>query len=205
MWFQTCWSVKVKVLVAQLCLTLFHPMDCSMPGSSVHGISQAEILEWVAIPFSRGSSQPRDGIWVSWIVGRFFTIWATREAQSARKWKAIIFNDKNEVLTKLQDSLFLSRGQVKHDFISQQDNPNYTPERKHWISHQVTDHRLLFSKVIGSLLFKHFYSAMISENRLCAGFLITGNRKVNKTDKVLVLTELISHEGRQTESEQASI
>ena len=115
-WFQTCWSVKVKVLVAQLCLTLFHPMDCSMPGSSVHGISQAEILEWVAIPFSRGSSQPRDGIWVSWIVGRFFTIWATREAQSARKWKAIIFNDKNEVLTKLQDSLFLSLGASKAQF-----------------------------------------------------------------------------------------
>ena len=45
---------------AQLCLTLFDPMDCSPPGSSVHGTLQAKILEWVAIPFSRGSSQPRD-------------------------------------------------------------------------------------------------------------------------------------------------
>ena len=53
------WS-KVKVLVAQLCLTLCDPMDCSPPGSSVHGILQARILEWVAISFSRGSSQPRD-------------------------------------------------------------------------------------------------------------------------------------------------
>ena len=53
-------SVKVKVLVAQLCLTLFcNPTDCSPPASSVQGILQARILEWVAIPFSMGSSQPR--------------------------------------------------------------------------------------------------------------------------------------------------
>ena len=45
----------VKVLVTQSCLTLCDPMDCSLPGSSVHGILQARILEWVAIPFSRGS------------------------------------------------------------------------------------------------------------------------------------------------------
>ena len=56
-------------------------MDCSQPGSSVHGIFQARILEWVAIPFSRGSSQPRNQTWVSHISGRFFTVWATREAQ----------------------------------------------------------------------------------------------------------------------------
>ena len=49
-----------QVLVAQLCLTLCDPMDGSPPGSSVHGILQARILKWVAIPFSRGSSQPRD-------------------------------------------------------------------------------------------------------------------------------------------------
>ena len=48
--------VVVKVLVAQLCPTLCNPMDCSLPGSSVHGILQARILGWVAIPFSRGSS-----------------------------------------------------------------------------------------------------------------------------------------------------
>ena len=55
-------------------------MDCSPPGSSVHGILQAGILELVAISFSRESSQPRDWTWVSYIAGRFFTIWATREA-----------------------------------------------------------------------------------------------------------------------------
>ena len=48
---------EMKVLVAQLCPTLCNPMDCSLLGSSVYGISQARILEWVAIPFSRGSSQ----------------------------------------------------------------------------------------------------------------------------------------------------
>ena len=52
--------MKAKVLVTQLCPTLCDPMDCSPPGSSVHGIFQARILEQVAIPFSRGSSQPRD-------------------------------------------------------------------------------------------------------------------------------------------------
>ena len=55
-------------------------MDSSPPGSSVHGILQAGILEWVAIPFSRESSQPRNRTWVSCIAGKFFTVWATREA-----------------------------------------------------------------------------------------------------------------------------
>ena len=58
---------------AQLYLTLWDPMDCSLPGSSVHRILQARILEWVAILFSRGSSQPRDQTQVSHIAGRFFT------------------------------------------------------------------------------------------------------------------------------------
>ena len=55
-------------------------MDCSPPGSSVHGILQARTLEWVAIPFSKGSSQPRDWTQISHIAGRLFTDWATREA-----------------------------------------------------------------------------------------------------------------------------
>ena len=59
--------------VAQSCPTLCDPIDCSLPGSSIHGIFQARILEWVAISFSRRSSQPRDWTWVSHIVGRCFT------------------------------------------------------------------------------------------------------------------------------------
>ena len=69
------------VLVAQSCLTLCHPMDCSPPGSSVHGILQARILEWVAISFSRETSQPRNWTQVSRIAGKYFTDWAIWEAQ----------------------------------------------------------------------------------------------------------------------------
>ena len=68
------------MVVAQPCPTLCDPKDCSLPGSSVHGILRARILGWVAIPFSRGSSQPRDQTWVSCIADRCFIIWATREA-----------------------------------------------------------------------------------------------------------------------------
>ena len=57
----------------QSCPTLCDPMDCSPPGSSVHGTSQARILEWVVISFSRGSSQPRDQTLVYRTAGRFFT------------------------------------------------------------------------------------------------------------------------------------
>ena len=71
-----CQSEASKwVKVAQSCLTLCYPMDYT-----VHGILQARILEWVAVPFSRGSSQPRDQTQVSHIADRFFNIWAIREA-----------------------------------------------------------------------------------------------------------------------------
>ena len=65
-WSEVKWSE-----VAQSCPTLCDPMDCSLPGSSVHGIFQARILEWVAISFSRGTSWPRDRTRVSCIVGRY--------------------------------------------------------------------------------------------------------------------------------------
>ena len=73
------------VFVAQLCLTLCDPIDHSLPGSSAHVILQVRILEWIAIPFSRGSSWLRDWTGVSWIAGRFFTVWATRGAQALYK------------------------------------------------------------------------------------------------------------------------
>ena len=66
----------------QACLILWDPMDCSLPGSSIQGILQARILEWVAMPSSRGSSWPRDltCVYVSYLAVRFFTISATWEA-----------------------------------------------------------------------------------------------------------------------------
>ena len=62
------------------CVWLCDAMDCSPPGSSIHGIFQARVLEWVAIFFSRRSSRPRDRTRVSCIPGRCFTVWATRES-----------------------------------------------------------------------------------------------------------------------------
>ena len=67
-----CLIVVVVVLVAQSCLTLCDPTDSNPPGSSVYGILQARILEWIATPFSRGSSQPREWTWVSCVAGRLF-------------------------------------------------------------------------------------------------------------------------------------
>ena len=66
--------MEVKVFFAQLCPTLCDPMDYSLPGSSVHGILKARILEWVAIPFSRGSSRPRDQTPVFCTAIGFFTV-----------------------------------------------------------------------------------------------------------------------------------
>ena len=82
-------KVKMKVLVAQSCPTLYNLRHCSPPGSSVHGILQARILKWVAIPFSRKSSLPRDWTWVFCIAGRFFTIWVTRETHDQTRWVLI--------------------------------------------------------------------------------------------------------------------
>ena len=73
-------KLKSENEVIQLHLTLCGPMDCSLPGFSIHGIFLARILEWVAISFSRRSSWPRDWTRVPRIVGRRFTVWATREA-----------------------------------------------------------------------------------------------------------------------------
>ena len=72
--------IKSESEIAQSCLTLCDPMDLSLPGSSVYGIFQARVLKWVAISFSRGSSQPRDRNPVSHTAGRHFTVQATREA-----------------------------------------------------------------------------------------------------------------------------
>ena len=69
-----------EVLVTQSRSTLCSPMDYSPPGSSVHRVLKARILEWVSMTFSRGSSSPRDWTWVSCTAGSFFTMWATKEA-----------------------------------------------------------------------------------------------------------------------------
>ena len=86
-WLTVTWTAEKYIsmavyLVTQSCLTLCNPRDCSPPGSSVLGILQARILELVAMPYSRGSFQPRDQTQVSFTAGGFFTMWATRDDDS---------------------------------------------------------------------------------------------------------------------------
>ena len=86
-WSQSSQTTALSTILVCVCVYVSRsvvsdscdPMDYSPPGSFVHGILQARILEWVAISFSRGFSQPRDGTWVYWIAGSFFPIWATRK------------------------------------------------------------------------------------------------------------------------------
>ena len=83
--------VSAKLL--QLCLTLCDPMDCSLLGSSVHGILQARILEWVAMPTSRGPSQPRDQTPVTYVfcIGRrILNHWTTRGSPVGKSWKEVL-------------------------------------------------------------------------------------------------------------------
>ena len=84
-------------------------MDCSLPGSSVHGVLQARVLEWFAISFSRGSSHPRDGTQVSCTVGRCFTIWATRE--DLRRGREPSIFDLRRQVRATRGSLQLSMGE----------------------------------------------------------------------------------------------
>ena len=85
---------QTQVFIAQLCPTLFYPMFYSLLGSSVPGILQANILEWVAISFSRESFWPRDQTLISCIAGGFFTIWATWEALNCclNDYEGIVLN-----------------------------------------------------------------------------------------------------------------
>ena len=76
----SCYYSMSKVCQLLSCVRLYNPMECSWLGSSVHGILQAGILWWVAIPFSRGSAWPEDQTQVSCLAGRFFSVRATREA-----------------------------------------------------------------------------------------------------------------------------
>ena len=85
--------LPILCFVAQSCPILCDPMDYNLPGSSVHGILQARILKWVAMPSSRESSQPSDRTQVSRIAGRFFTSWTTREALS--QWVSQVSALKN--------------------------------------------------------------------------------------------------------------
>ena len=92
-----CWSCYLKGggLIAKSYPTLH-----GLPDSSVHGILQARILEWVTISFSRGFSQPRNQSWVSCIAGRFFTNWDTKEDLFEENWRTSGFWGKDECVLR---------------------------------------------------------------------------------------------------------
>ena len=108
------WGVIREEWKSHSHIRLFYdPMDCGLPGSSVQGILQARVLEWVAISFSRGSSWPRDQTQVSCTAGRFFTNWATRKAPKRkvgtrfpvwanRWWWCYLLTRKNKGSTDLE-------------------------------------------------------------------------------------------------------
>ena len=111
--------LSLPLFVAHSCPTLCDPTGCSPPGSSVHGILQARILEWVAMPFSREYSRPRYRTFVSCIAGRFFTIWATNEAPKSVIWPCIcpvlfIYNTLFSIWQKL--ILWLLHMCMKNEF-----------------------------------------------------------------------------------------
>ena len=108
-WAGVCAGVCIRLCV-YVCGSVMSVCDyCSLPGSPVHGIFQARILEQVAISFSRGSSWPRDRTRVSSIAGRLFTVWATREAQFTPKYLKICLDGDNykTLLKDIKDDLEL--------------------------------------------------------------------------------------------------
>ena len=141
LWAHTCLGHLAPIIsscmqaqLLQSCLTLCSPMDCSPPGSSVHGILQVRILEWVVMPSSRGSSWPRNPTWVSCIAGRFFTHWATREVWSIicprpirNKWHSPDLNP--ESLSSVTVPCSFSKS-VSHHLIH--GHENIVTPRKQW-------------------------------------------------------------------------
>ena len=114
MWSLWCQQLQqtlkeVKVLVAQSSPTLCNTVDYSPPGSLVHGLLQARILEWITIPFSRGSSWPREWTQVSCLSGGFFTIWATWEGQQTLNTAKLLGRLKYNLVPKasLPQSLYI--------------------------------------------------------------------------------------------------
>ena len=111
------------------------PTLCDTMDYTVHGILQARILEWVAVPFSRGSSQPRDRTQVSCIAGEFFSSWATREAQTPAKWPRNS-DDTMVWLTDMNGSAGEASGFWKAAVLSELHSNQLDTERKvTWPSH----------------------------------------------------------------------
>ena len=126
---------KSESEVAQSCPTLCDPMDCSLVGSSIHGIFQARVLEWGAVAFSRGSFQRRNGTWVSHTAGRRFTVWATREAPSVHSitvysgkdaeatWMSIVRGVNKDVVRMHNGLLLIHKNEWNNAICSNMNKP----------------------------------------------------------------------------------
>ena len=114
--------------VVQSCPTLRNPVDGSLPGSSLHGILQERILEWVAISFSRGSSQLRDRTWVFCIAGRHFNLWATRDSLMGKEGISILSWTK-----KISVVSFTESKEKKNPVLGLQENKQQSdPLESYW-------------------------------------------------------------------------
>ena len=126
------WFNFMKMKVGQSCPTPCNPMDYT-----VHGILQTRILEWVAIPFSRGSSQPRDWTQISCVAGGFFTSWATREAQEY--WMGRLSLLQGMFLTQELNRGFLNCRQILYQLSYQgSPTPSYIPKELKTSTHTNT-------------------------------------------------------------------
>ena len=120
------------VKVVQWCPALWDTMDCSPPTTSAHGVIQARILEWFAILFSRGSSRLRDQTQDSCIAGRFFTIWATREAWN---YYVVLLNVSKASLELYSSTQYLT-GLATHDC-------SHILDRKTMKKHRMNSHYIV--------------------------------------------------------------
>ena len=141
--------------VTQLCLILFDPMDYSPPGSSVHMIIEARILEWVFLSFS-SFSQLRDQTWVVCNAGRFFTLWATRETLKVRKSNQINWVTKKRKLIE-----------IKVEIIKQKRKINKSRNVFLWEKKKKTNKAETFASLMKMLLLLLLLSHF-SRGRLCA-------------------------------------
>ena len=146
----------------QSCPTLCDPMDCNLPGSSVHGILHARILEWVAMPSSRGSSWPRNWTPVSCIAGKFFTVWATREAQlvSLRVLKCETLTSYNRTTIDVCLKIPICRTQsrpTKSEHLGMWNRSSYTSDVSH--AYLVLESIILFQPL-------YFTSEKLNSKRL---------------------------------------
>ena len=141
--------------VTQLCLILFDPMDYSPPGSSVHMIIEARILDWVFLSFS-SFSQLRDRTWVVCNAGRFFTLWATRETLKVRKSNQINWVTKKRKLIEIKVEIIKQKRKI-----NKSRNVFLWEKKKKQTNKAETFASLM--KMLLLLLLSHF-----SRGRLCA-------------------------------------